>query len=55
MAPQWARWLALGEARLFLAACAGMPPHLPASGVSGSDGGSEETLRFDAAGHAHFL
>lgn len=50
----WARWLALGGAFVVLAACAGMTPRLPVSGVSGSGGGAEETLSFDAAGRPHF-
>lgn len=31
------------------------PAHLPASGVNGPNGGSEETIHYDEAGHPHFL
>lgn len=41
---------------LALSACStSQPAHLPASGVNGPNGGSEETIHYDAAGHPHFL
>ena len=50
-----APWLALGVVLAGLAGCAGgQVARLPASGVSGSEGGSEETLYYDAAGRPHF-
>jgi ABC-type glycerol-3-phosphate transport system substrate-binding protein len=39
-----------------LSACSGLQPtaQIPVSGVSGSDGGSTETIYYDSQGHAHF-
>jgi len=52
----WANLFAMGAMAFALSAC-GTPQvaHLPASGVSGPNGGSEETLHYDKAGHPHFL
>lgn len=52
----WANLLAMGAMAFALSAC-GAPQvaHLPASGVSGPNGGSEETIHYDKTGHPHFL
>lgn len=48
--------LLIGLAVLGGSACGELqPPHVPPSGVSGPNGGSEETLYYDRAGHPHFL
>ena len=53
------RRLWLGAALTLLtifSACSGMQPmaQIPVSGVSGSDGGADETIYYDSQGHAHF-
>jgi hypothetical protein len=49
------RWILLAALAL-LAGCAGpsMMAQIPASGINSSNGGSEETIYYDNAGHAHF-
>lgn len=53
---RWANLLAVGAMAFALSAC-GAPQvaHLPASGVSGPNGGAEETLHYDKAWRPHFL
>ena len=48
--------LLLVAAAACLAGCAGLSQQaqIPASGVNGPNGGSEETIYYDNAGHAHF-
>lgn len=53
---RWADGLAMVAVAFVLSACgASQVAHLPASGVSGPNGGSEETLRYDQVGRPHFL
>ncbi len=54
--PRSGKRLAICALALALSACnTSQPAHLPASGVNGPNGGSEETIHYDEAGHPHFL
>lgn len=54
--PRSVRWLAICAMALAASACStSQPAHLPASGVSGPNGGAEETIHYDEAGHPHFF
>jgi len=54
--PRSVNWLAICAMALAVSACStSQPAHLPASGVSGPNGGAEETIHYDEAGHPHFF
>ena len=51
-----ANWLATGAVALALSVFStSQQVHLPASEGTGPNGGSEETIHYDEAGHSHFL
>lgn len=54
--PRSVNRLAICALALAVSACGtSQIAHLPASGVNGSNGGSEETIHYDESGHPHFL